>query len=274
MPAKKRIRKAASSNRKLPSALPGDLTIAASEVNETDVHPQTVLKSSQVLAALLGDWTKDQSARWEARIAVAEPTELAHRDLQRFLKSLAEPGDTTLAACIVRLVAETSEQLFVDESAIAALKESFRSWSNVSGPDIMRVFLDATATEAEAEEFLEGLKLSPNRVFTWRLAPSQWPLGMPTFRQLLWVQNHEFIHDCIHDLGRPLPIMELGEVLRHQPQNEPFEATVRMVLSPVEFAYALSYGVFQMEVTDPKAPISPGENPLRLSLNPLFTRSR
>jgi hypothetical protein len=44
-------------------------------------------------------------------------------------------------------------------------------------------------------------------------------------------------------------------------------------LSPVEFAYALSYGVFQVGVTDQTRP-NGVDNPLRLSINPLFARSR
>jgi hypothetical protein len=67
--------------------------------------------------------------------------------------------------------------------------------------------------------------------------------------------------------------MECSELCHGQTDSQTLEATVRMALSPVEFAYALSYGVFQVGVTDQTRP-NGVDNPLRLSINPLFARSR
>lgn len=274
-------KKRALSRPKLPSALPSNLLLATSEINELDAPGSAAsVSANAVLSTLFGEWTQNQARELETRISVAEPEHMACNDLRRFLTRLADPSDTVLPDYLRRSIAELQEksgtQLHVVDEAVSELRQFFGRWSQVQDTDVMRIFLSAEAAKnGEAEEYLAGLKLSPNRVFTWRLiSPWSWPMNMQTFRQLLWVQRYEFIADCFHDFGRPLPIMELGEMWQQQ-QNDhkSFEATVHMALSPVEFAYALSYGVFQVGVTDQTRP-NGVDNPLRLSINPLFARSR
>jgi hypothetical protein len=273
-------KKRALSRSKLPSALPGDLVLATSEINELDAPGSAAsVSANAVLSTLFGEWTQNQARELEPRISVAEPEQMACNDLRRFLTRLADPSDTVLPDYLRRSIEELQKksgtQLHVVDEAVSELRHFFGRWSQVQDSDVMRIFLSAeAATNGEAEEYLAGLKLSPNRVFTWRLiSPWSWPMNMQTFRQLLWVQRYEFIADCFHDFGRPLPIMECSELCHGQTDSQTLEATVRMALSPVEFAYALSYGVFQVGVTDQTRP-NGVDNPLRLSINPLFARSR
>jgi hypothetical protein len=219
---------------------------------------------------------------------------MAHGDLQRFLASLSDPTDTVLPRAIDYAVDRQIAQMFPrsqaqydetmrtnviehDRSTISALREHFNHWSKVDGEAIMHVFLsDESIANGEGHELLAGLKLSPNRAFTWRLLfPSVgfWPLTLSAFKQQLWVNNFEFVNDCIHDLGHPLPLMELGELFKHMPDLDMLEQTIQRVLTPPELAYALAFGAFQLDV-NPEG-LSPGQKTRpRLKLNPLFTTSR
>jgi hypothetical protein len=233
--------------------------------------------------------------KMQERLTSAEPSALACADLQRFLANLAQPTDTALPSAIDKAAesqvakpfsqstAQSAETISANKAAhsdeaISALRSHFRLWSQVEGADIMRVFLsDEANRNGEAEEFFAGLKLSPNRAFTWRLlfpASFSFPMRLPAFKQQLWVTKCEFIHDCIHDLGRPLPLMELGEIWQHMPDLDILEQTIQRVLTPPELAYALAFGAFQLDINPDGLPPGSGPQRPRLRLNPLFTTSR
>ena len=234
----------------------------------------------QALASLLFAWTQDQMGLFEGRQNVAEPPELPANDLRRLFSGFASGDDATMHKALLRAANMQSipAPAYSDQTA-EALRQHLGLWSKVAGDNVMRIFLgiESGASEIDVRDFLNGLKLSPNRAHTWRLihpALHAGSLNMASFRQFLWVSNFDFINDCIHDLGRPLPIMELAE-LRKQIQNEDmFEATIQRILKPTELAYALSYGVFQLEVSDPASANFDQSRRMRLLINPLFCQSR
>ncbi len=279
--------KRAAKGPKRPRALPSILHLAE--------HNHGTVMSGEVLAFLFSGWLETQMKALQERLTTSESSCLAFADLQRFLTTLSNPNDTALPAAIAQAADRQVMSLFLKSmaeydkasannalprtnTAIVPMREHFRLWSKVEGEDIMRVFLsDEANTNGEAEQLFAGLKLSPNRAFTWRLLfPSvgSWPLMLPAFEQQLWVGRFEFINDCIHDLGRPLPLMELGELWQHMPDSDILEQTIKLVLTPPELAYALAYGAFQLDINPEGLPPGSGPQRPRLKLNPLFTTSR
>lgn len=259
--------KSASAGKRQPRALPTTLIVAQ--------HKHGTVTSGEALSFLFQHWLENEMKRMQDRLTCAEPASLAHGDLQRFLKNLSEPSDTVLPRTIDYAVDRQIAQMFPrsqaqyeetmrtntiehDPGIISALREHFRHWSQVEGDNIMQLFLsDQSIANGEGDQLLAGLKLSPNRAFTWRLLyPSVgfWPLSLSSFKQQLWVSNFEFINDCIHDLGRPLPIMELGELFKHMADLDILERTIQRVLTPPELAYALAFGVFQLDVNPTGCP--------------------
>jgi hypothetical protein len=270
-----------------PEALPTTLILAQ--------HKHGTVTSVEALSFLFQHWLESEMKKMQERLTSAESASMAHADLQRFLKNLSQPTDAALPRAIDYAVDRQIAQMFPrsqsqyeetmransiehDPITISALREHFRHWSQVEGANIMRLFLsDEDNARGDGDQLLAGLTLSPNRAFTWRLLfPSVgfWPLSLAAFKQQLWVSNFEFINDCIHDLGRPLPIMELGLLFQHMPDLDILEKTIQRLLTPPELAYALAFGVFQLDVNpDGLAPGSEPQRP-RLKLNPLFTTSR
>lgn len=199
------------------------------------------------------------------------------------LASIGKAGECQLAAHFASSkdqlrAALANNKVEHNEAEIKALRKHFSLWSRVEGADIMRVFLSNEANHnGEAEQFFAGLKLSPNRAFTWRLLVPcawTWPMELSAFKQQLWVTKTEFIHDCIHDLGRPLPLMELGEIWQHMPDLDMLERTIQRVLTPAELAYALAFGALQLDLNPEGLPPENGPQRPRLKLNPLFTTGR
>jgi len=269
-----------------PSALPTLIVTAK--------HQHGTVTSGEVLSALFTNWLESEMKSMQERLTTAEPAAMAHATLQRFLSSLTDPTDTSLERSIEKAVEWQLTQTFIksrsefdcamanntierDDGAISQLRQHLRAWSEVQGEDIMRVFLsDESNVNGEAEQFFDGLKLCPNRAFTWRLVfpgSYSWPLNLTSFKQQLWVTKIEFIHDCIHDLGRPLPIMELGEIWGHMPDLDMLEQTIHRVLTPAELVYCMGYGVFQLDLYPNGLPAAHEVNRPRLRLNPLFTTS-
>jgi hypothetical protein len=224
--------------------------------------------ASEALSALLLSWTGEQMRRHEERKNVAEPTDLAASDLRRFLIGLSE-GDPSL------LTTWTAAAHSLDASALAALREHLTHWSRLQGDDLMRIFLADSHSDDDARVFFAGLSLCPNRAFTWRLVHPSYhggAINMDSFRQMTWVQRFEFVNDCIHDFGHPLPIMELADIHAHMPE-EVFQATLQRVLTPAELAYCLGYGVFQLDTADAAndgVANFDRSRRMRLTVNPLF----
>jgi hypothetical protein len=269
-----------------PKALPTTTILAQ--------HKHGIVTSGEALSFIFQHWLETEMKKMHERLTSAEPASMAHGDLQRFLTRLSEPTDTVLPRAIDYAIDRQIAHMFPrsqeqydaamranaiehDAGTISTLREHFGHWSKVDGETIMHVFLsDESIAKGEGQELLAGLKLSPNRAFTWRLLlPSVgfWPLTLSAFKQQLWVTNFEFINDCIHDLGRPLPLMEHGDLSKHMPDLDMLEQTIQRVLTPPELAYALAFGAFQLDV-NPEG-LAPGEKTRpRLKLNPLFTTSR
>ncbi|MBU6453029.1 MAG: hypothetical protein KGS72_14690 [Cyanobacteria bacterium REEB67] len=216
--------------------------------------------AAEALASLLFAWTKEQMQRHEERKNVAEPTGLAADDLRRFLVSLVEGTQPAL-----------------DAPSSSALQGHLKLWSRVEGDDVLRIFLKDYGSDAgEVRAFLAGLALSPNRAFTWRLVHPSYQGGainMASFKQMLWVGRFEFINDCIHDFGHPLPIMELADIQSHM-SEEIFQATLQRVLTPAELAYCLAYGVFQLDTVDDGVANFDRSRRMRLTVNPLFAAAK
>jgi hypothetical protein len=109
----------------------------------------------------------------------------------------------------------------------------------------------------------------------WRLiAPGifQWPLLPASFEQQVDTIKLFFIHDCINDLGRPMPIAEIGElVYNHGADQGQFDELIRKVLSPAEFAYAVAMGVLVLDLNPENLPLGHTPAPV-LKLNPLYAR--
>jgi hypothetical protein len=212
-------------------------------------HKHGTVMSGEALGFLFHHWLERQMKEMRDKLTSAEAASMAHADLQSFLRSLTETTDTVLPRTIDHAVDRQIARMFPrsqqqydetmrantikhDQDSISALRAHLHQWSQVEGEEIMLVFLSEDSLAAgEGKELLEGLRRSPNRAFTWRLLfPSIGLMSnsLAAFRQQLWVNNFEFINNCISDLGRPLPIMELGELFRRNDNQDMLEQTCPM----------------------------------------------
>lgn len=280
---------------KAKKAIRGKLPKAIAPSTVLAQHKHGSVTTAQALSHLFTSWLERNMKAMQERLTCAEPASMAASDLRCLLTGLANANDNLLHKAIHEAASQQVAQAYQgeefdhrlasalieishDQAAISALRQLFSQWAKVQDSDIMLVFLgDQSRTNDDSEHFLNGLKLSPNRAFTWRLlvpGAFYWPHNLDSFKQQLWVTNFEFINDCIHDLGRPLPLMELGAVASHFQDPEIFEQTIKHVLTPAELAYALAFGAFQLDLNP--AGLPPGSPPQKpqLKLNLLFTQSR
>ncbi|MDR3613726.1 MAG: hypothetical protein P4L53_09165 [Candidatus Obscuribacterales bacterium] len=284
--------------RLFPTAIAADTTLATYSLSHENFAEgnQGKITNAIALSAILTPWLHEQMTRTRGRLTCREPIRLMLSDLQSFLKTISQADDTTLAQTLVQTwqqisarAAPTPEESEARESiqprlvdgAVSALKRQLSRWSKVEGMDILRVFLSAQDNaNGAAEEVFAGINLCPNRTFAWGLlfaGGSGFPLNLQSFRQMIWVTRYEFIQDAIHDLGRPLPLMEIADITADQ-DLVTAEATIQHLLTASELAYALSFGAFQLDFNPDNLPDAqviqyPRPTP-RLRINPLFVEQR
>jgi len=288
----------ARSVRLYPAAIAADRILATYSLSHENFAEgnQGKLTSATTLSTIFTPWLHEQMTRSRERLTCREPVRLMLSDLQRFLHTISQVGDTTLAHSLVQTwgqisaraapTREESEagksiQPRLDDQAVSALKRQLNRWSKVEGMDILRVFLSAQDNaNGGAEEVFAAINLCPNRTFAWGLlfaGGSGFPLNLQSFRQMIWVTRYEFIQDTIHDLGRPLPLMEIADITADQ-DLVTAEATIQYLLTASELAYALSFGAFQLDFNPdnlPDAQVIQDPRPTpRLRINPLFVEQR